>query len=154
MTQTHRAEPRLAKSADSSALAQGTWSSRRERTLLSRSARPEEVFDRLRQLIEEGRITEARRLTVEAARRFPDHPRVRLAKRVLNDGKATSNPWVQPTATAEIAWLDDPPDEARGKWVALIGGELVGIADSAKKLVESLALKDHRQLPVVQYIAP
>ncbi len=116
--------------------------------------RPEGVFERLRQLLEEGQIGEARRLTAEAVHRFPQHPRIRLAKRVLNDGRATANPWIQDTAAAEIAWLDDPPAVARGKWVALIGGELVGMADSAEELVDSLAAKNLSQLPVVQYVAP
>ena len=115
--------------------------------------RPEDVFARLHRLIAAGKVGAARRLVVEAARRFPRHPRIRLAKRILSDGKATANPWSQETAAAEIAWLDDPPAEARGKWVALIGAELIGMADSAEALVESLAGKKLNQLPVVQYVA-
>lgn len=114
---------------------------------------PERIFERLHQFIERGQTGDARRLAAEAARRFPEHPRLQLAKRTLEEGKATANPWSQETASAESAWLDDPPEEARGRWVALIGGELVGIGDSAEEVIATVTSKQLEQLPVVQYIA-
>ncbi len=123
------------------------------KALLPSKARPEDVFARLRCLIEEDQISRARKLTIEAARRFPDHEEIRLAKRILADGRATPNPYAQPTATAEIQWLEDPPEEARGKWVALIG-DLVGVADSVEELKQSLDSRKFEQFPLVQYVAP
>lgn len=63
-------------------------------------AAPEDAFEILRGFIEAGQIGKARELTREAVRRIPDHDRIRLAKRILNDGKAAPNPYVQPTAAA------------------------------------------------------
>ena len=108
----------------------------------------------LRSLIEKDQITQARTLALEAARRFPDDDKIRLAKRILAGGKAAPNPYAQPTATAEIEWLKNPPEETRGKWVALIGSALVGMADSAEELRQSLKTKKFDQFPLVQYVAP
>lgn len=92
-------------------------------------------------------------MLAEAGRRFPDHVRLQLAKRVLAESNSASSPFTQPTDGAEIEWLKDPPEEARGKWVALIGGELVGLADSAAELKTVLEARRYEQLPVVQFVA-
>ncbi len=122
-------------------------------SLPPRSLRPQEVLDRLRVLIEDGQIGAARRLTEEAAGRFPNYRAIRLARRILAPGTATSNPFVQATAAAESEWLDNPPDEARGKWVALIGSELVAMADSVEDLMESLKSRNPQKLPLVHRLA-
>ncbi len=116
-------------------------------------ARPAEILDHVRRLIGDGQVGTARRLLAAAARRFPDHPGIRLAKRILGKGKATPNPFVQPTAAAESEWLDNPPDQARGKWVALIGSELIDMADSVEELMASLKSRNLRQLPLVHHLA-
>ncbi len=153
MSTTKIPPPMLAKSRGSgpgTTRAEG----RAEAPLLPTKAAPEDVFDLLRDLIADDRVGTARRLLAEAVRRFPDHARIKLAQRVLAEGKASPNPFAQPTASAEIEWLREPPEEARGKWVALIGSELVGMADSAADLMAFLRSKHLDQLPVVQYIAP
>lgn len=127
--------------------------SRPEKEVLPARARPEDVFRLLHQFIEDGKIGKARRLTLEAERRFPDHARIRLAKRILNDGKATPSPVVEPTATAESEWLDNPPEQARGKWVALIGSELIAMADSMDELTGALKSKKLIQPPLVHHLA-
>lgn len=121
---------------------------------LPTDARPEDVLELVRRYVGKDQIGKARQLLAKAARRFPDHPQIRSANRVLAEARATPNPFVQATASAEIEWLREPPVETRGKWVALIGSKLVGMADSAEELMEALRPKRFEQLPVVQYIAP
>lgn len=121
--------------------------------LLPPGAQPGDFFKLLRNLIEADQIHQARRLIHEAVRRFPSDREVRRAKTILVDGKAKPNPYSQPTATAEIQWLANPPEEARGKWVALIGREVVGMADSVEELRESLSTQTFDQFPVVQHLA-
>ncbi|MCP4660388.1 MAG: hypothetical protein GY856_33725, partial [bacterium] len=103
---------------------------------LSPDTRPEDVLERLRQLVAEDQLTAVRQLTVEAAHRFPDHEKIQLARRVFSEAEAAPNPFVQPTTTAEIEWLNNPPEETRGKWVALVGSELVGLAETFENLVK------------------
>ena len=157
MSRTHSPSPLLARSADSSAL-QGTSKppqrARPGERLLPRDADPDDVLPLLRSLIETDQIERARQLTFEAVRRFPGHEQIRLARHILSVSKATPNRYVQPTATAEIEWLENPPEEARGKWVALIGRDLVAMADSPQELRTVLQDKKFDQYPVVQHLAP
>lgn len=145
----HPATPSLSRRAPGSPAS----SSSSGRDLLPSKARPEDVFVLLRSLIERDQIAQARKLTLEAVRRFPGDDKIRLAKQILAVGKATPNPYVQPTATAEIEWLKNPPEEARGKWVALVGSQLVGMADSVDELRQSLKSKKLDRYPLVQYVA-
>jgi hypothetical protein len=154
MSQTPTPLPMLAKTAEPFTSRILPRDPSPKEAILPPEADPEAAFELLRRLIEDGQIATARRLTVEAARRFPDHDRIRLARHILNDAKATPDPYVQPTAGAEIEWLKEPPEEARGKWVALIGSEVVSMADSADELMTTLRSKNLEHLPVVQYVAP
>jgi len=132
----------------------GVKSARAQESLPAELADPEEVFELLRQLIADGQVRTAREVLAEAGRRFPGHARIELAQRVLAEGNATPHSFAQPTAAAEIEWLREPPQEYRGKWVALVGNEVVDVADSAAELMDSLESKNLAELPVVQYLAP
>ena len=154
MTHKKTSSPMQAQPA-SAAASRVARSSRTARKLrLPSGATPEEFLELLRRLIADDQIGEARRQLVEAVRRFPGNPEIRLAQRVLGEGETSPNPFVQSTAGAEIEWLREPPPEARGKWIALIGSQLVGMADSADELMSSLRSERFEQLPVVQYVAP
>ncbi len=52
----------------------------------------------------------------------------------------------------ELEQLRNPPDEYRGKWVAVIGPEIVGVADSLKELVARLP-SNLEQTPLAVQIA-
>jgi len=154
MSRADRPSPMLAQPAGLGTTTPKTPSrSSLKKGLLPAKARPEDVFGLLRQLIETDQVEKARRLATEAAQRFPGSEEIHLAESILSEARTTPNPYVQPTATAEIEWLRSPPAGARGKWVALIGNEVVGMADSLEELKRSLETKKLDQYPVVQHIA-
>ena len=101
-------------------------------------AQPDEILDRIRVLLTDHSLL-ARRLAVEAAARFPEHAGIQQAKRILNDGKATvGSGGPEPSTAAEFAWLRHPPESARGKWVALVGREMIAAADTLAELTDFL----------------
>ncbi|MCP4654325.1 MAG: hypothetical protein GY856_02785 [bacterium] len=93
------------------------------------------------------------RLTAEAARRFPEHAEIRKANRILNEWNVTSSPQVEPSTSEEIEWVKNPPVDVHGKWVALIGSQLVGIADTATELMELIRSRNLPQKPLVHHFA-
>jgi hypothetical protein len=101
-------------------------------------AQPDEILDRIRALLTDHSLL-ARRLAEEAAARFPEHAGIRQAKRILNDGKATvGSGGPEPGTADEFDWLRHPPESARGKWVALVGREMVAAADTLAELMGDL----------------
>jgi hypothetical protein len=105
---------------------------------------PEALLARIRELVTDDFVG-ARLLAREAAARFPQHAGLRNARRVLDEGRATVVPDHRDvTRDEEFRWLSNPPQWARGKWVALDGGSLVAAADSLDELASAL---ESRQLP-------
>ena len=131
----------------------GRGSDRRKVSLLAPGADPEGVLERIRSLIDDDQVSTARRLALEAAAQFPRHAKIRNVKRILNDGRSTpSSEGPEPGSREELEWLSDPPEMARGKWVALIGSELVGLADTLADLMESLSSRSLPRKPLVHHL--
>ncbi len=105
-------------------------------------ADPDAVVEDILSLLSEERFQTAQRLASEAAVRFPDHRRVANVRRIFHrSGKAVRRPATEPNRREEMAWLRNPPESVRGKWVALVGSEMVAAADTLPKLAKSLRSK-------------
>ncbi len=101
-------------------------------------SRPGEALKRIRDLVTDHSIA-ARKLAGEAAARFPEHEAIQNAKRILCDGSAkVGSGGPEPSTTEDFDWLRHPPKSARGKWVALVGGKPVALAETLAKLTDSL----------------
>lgn len=114
----------------------------------------DEVLGAIRELLAIGRLTTARRLVERELGRFPDHAELGKLRRLLDLRKAKPSPLVEPSTSDEIEWLNDPPESARGHWVALIGREVVAMADSFRELKEALRSRDLAQEPLIHRVAP
>ena len=106
----------------------------------------------IRRLLDDGEIYDARRLAAAAAREHPDHPALLRLHEVLNIGRSQRGPATGRSIREDLEGLRDPPEEYRGKWVALIGKNVVGAAATLKELVAGLP-SDLEQTPLAVQIA-
>ncbi len=111
------------------------------------------VFKKVRKLLRDGEIHDARKLVEQAVARYPDYPGLRRTHEVLNEGRSRRRPATGRSIREELGWLRDPPDEYRGKWVAVVGRKVVGTADTLKELVADLPA-DLEPMPLAVQIAP
>ena len=108
---------------------------------------------RILTLLSEERFQTARRLALKAADKFPEHSRLQTARRVFdNRGEAIRRPGSGQSREEEFAWLNDPPESARGKWVALLGSELIGSAEKLQDLMELLRSKSLPKPALVHFV--
>jgi len=123
-------------------------------SLLPPDAQPDSIVNQVLALISDGQLLTARRIAVEAAARFPGHDKLRIAMRMLaGDGNpSVSSKGPERSTDEEYRWLQDPPEWAHGKWVALIGHEAIASADTLAELTESLKTKDLPQRPLVHRV--
>lgn len=118
----------------------------------ARHAAPKAVLDEIRSLLTDDFFA-ARELALEAAARFPQDEGIQNAKRILGDGKSTlGKGGPQPGQPKDIEWLRNSPKSTRGKWVALVDGELVDTADDFAELAHSLSSKKFSRAPLVHRI--
>ncbi len=113
-------------------------------TMIAPGAQADAVHQEIRTHLGEGRYRKAQRLAKEAAARFPDHPGIRTMNRGLNDWRVTTHTATGVDRTEEYAWMRNPPESVRGKWVALVGSEVAAAADTLAEVIEILR---PRQLP-------
>ncbi len=107
----------------------------------------------IRKLLHDGQIYDARRLAAEAVREHPEHTELHRTHEVLNVARSRSGrPATGRSTRAELDWLRDPPAALRGKWVAIIGRDVIGAADSLKELMADLP-PDLEQEPLAVQVA-
>ncbi len=110
------------------------------------------LLAKVRRLLRDGEIYDARQLAAEAVREHPGHPDLLRVHEVLNESRAQRRPATGRSIREELEGLRDPPEEYRGKWVAVIGRDIVGVAASLKELVAGLP-SDLEQTPLAVQIA-
>lgn len=88
-------------------------------------ATAEEFVEAIRSLLANGQAGVARRAAAEGAARFPDHPWIQKANRVINPHRVVTGPAKAPDRTREFAWLREHGGQYRDQWVALLGDELL-----------------------------
>jgi hypothetical protein len=99
----------------------------------------EPYVPRIRALVEEGRVREARALVKEALRESPSEPGVTGWSEVLAPAKILQTRSATDfDRSAEILWLEEHADEYRGQWVALLRNELLAHADTLEELTTKL----------------
>jgi hypothetical protein len=114
---------------------------------------PDSMAEQILGLLTDERFDAARKLAVAAASRFPGHARLQGLRGIFdNRGKAVPRPGHEPGRKEEFQWLRNPPETVRGKWVALVGSEMVGAADTLDKLIETLESKKLTRRPLVHQV--
>jgi hypothetical protein len=115
----------------------------------------EEDIRRLKRLIEESDVEEARRLSRELASRWPQSETIQHFARVLQP------PRVIPSApgprsrsfAADRAWLKEHAREYPGCWIATLGDRLIAAHPNVNSVIESVekAVDLTRELPLLHF---
>lgn len=89
--------------------------------------------------LELGLHSNARRLAEIAKKQFPENPIVKKYASILAPSKTINNHLPSdPDSAADMIWLKDHGREFHGRWVALIGGDLIASAPNYKELINLL----------------
>jgi len=91
--------------------------------------------ERIRSLVEEGRILEARDLLKTAGDQVPADSNLR---RILGPPRVSKSNVRDVDRSPEFLWLKKHAHEYQGKWVALLGENLVASSEALKELLAQL----------------
>ena len=83
------------------------------------------LASRIRSLIAGDEISSARQLAEGAVRRYPDCEELKLLLESLYPGDVTRRTLADSSHRNNMEWLSEHQREHRGKWVALLDGQLV-----------------------------
>jgi len=99
-----------------------------------------------------GQAGEERRTAARGAAAFPDDPWLRKANRVLNPSRIVSKPATAPDRTREFDWLRKHSAEYRGRWVALLGEELLSSGAQLEEVLSEVRSRNLDTKPLVHHI--
>lgn len=108
--------------------------------------------DAVRSSLGSGQAGEARRAAAQGAAAFPGDPWLRKANRVLNPSRIVSKPATAPDRTREFAWLRKHSAEYRGRWVALLGEELLSSGTKLEDVLSEVRSHNLDTKPLIHYI--
>ncbi len=113
---------------------------------------PAVELNRIRALLSEGLLRDARTVIAEALRRFPDNEGLYALSTLTAPSKATRSAVTFPRRAEELRWLDEHRDRYKGRWVALLGNVLIASADTMKQLLDAVAAKNIEGSPLVHKV--
>jgi hypothetical protein len=108
-----------------------------------------DIERQIRSLLAEGRIWEAQELLESAGDRVPAGSTIR---KVLDPPRIQESDLRDVDRSAEFHWLKTKAPEYQGKWVALVGEDLVAATDTLKELLARLAELQLERRPLIHHL--
>jgi len=118
----------------------------------SRSILNATYAERVRELISEERVADARRLLREGLESNPHDLHLNRLDRLLALPKTAKIAQRDVDRTEEFRWLVQHSDEYRDRWVAVRGKDLVASAESLKELRQILRDREFEIPPLIHRI--
>jgi len=108
-----------------------------------------DIEQQILDLLAEGQIWEAQELLKSAGDRVPAESKLR---EVLGPPRIRESPVKGVDRSAEFRWLKSHWEEYEGKWIALVGENLVACTDTLKELLARLAELQLEQKPLIHHL--
>ena len=110
------------------------------------------LASQIRSLIAEERISSARQLVDVAVRQHPDREELELLQKALYPGDVTRRQLPDSSHRNDMEWLTRHQEEHRGKWVALLDGQLVAANTDLEALMAALSPIGSVRRPLIHHI--
>jgi hypothetical protein len=104
--------------------------------------------ERIRSLLAEGQIWEAQKLFNASGDLLPADSKLR---EILSPPRITLSDERDVDRTPEYNWINTQADAYQGKWVALVGEDLVASSDSLKELLAKLDQLRFEREPLIHH---
>ena len=123
-----------------------------DRSQSAYNSNPAVIAKKIRALLGEGQLKAAQIMLERALQYHPGDAELIHLQDVISPGSITSVSGNSPNIKAELDWIADHREQYRGKWVALIGKQVIAIEDDAKQLLSKLKDKKTPESPFVHHL--
>lgn len=111
-----------------------------------------ELLDRLRILLAQGEVEDARRLAVQAAKQWPEDAAARHWARVLAPPRVVgTRPATGRSLEREYRWLGEHSREHPGCWLAVDGDQLLAVDRDLDRVLDTLRQLGDASDPLLHY---
>lgn len=106
-----------------------------------------------KQLLEHEQVTDARAFLERAIRKYPEDERLRKLHRAIAPGRVERRVTHYPDRTIEATWIQAHRVQYRGKWVALLGEQVLGIGDDLQTVLRLVREHQLDEPPLIHHFA-
>ena len=110
------------------------------------------IAQNIRSLLGGGQLKTAQAVLEKALLAHPGNAELLRIRDVIAPGCITSVPGNSPNIKAELDWIAHHREQYHGKWVALIGKQVIAIEDDTKELLSKLKDKNISESPFVYHL--
>ncbi len=103
----------------------------------------------VKHLLGQGRVAIARAILQRILLQYPTDEKLLHLYRAISPGKVVRSNVRYNDRTLEIDWIKANRSSYRGKWVALLGGKVIGIEDDLKTVLRMVEEKQLRETPLI-----
>jgi hypothetical protein len=128
-----------------------TWESMKSIVLGSyaKETGPTLALERAKNFLSDGCIIDARQVLQEALLRWPKDQGLLRLQRVISPGRVVAKEKQYKDRRSEISWIAENRQTYKGKWVALMGDQLIAMADDLKTLLDDLRERQLEEAPLI-----
>ncbi|MDE0697432.1 MAG: DUF5678 domain-containing protein [Boseongicola sp.] len=113
------------------------------------------LIERVKQLLDQQRIRDARRTLAVASNQYPESRQIAGLLRAIAPGQVSPTSLASPSRERETAWIRQHGHKYRGKWIALDEDRLIAFAGTLNELLAGLdASADQEKPPFIQHLHP
>jgi len=110
------------------------------------------AIEQIKDLISQGRLSEAHEHSIRAQNDFLGHPTITRLHRITAPPSVSRTLLARPSREREYQWLATHRENYIGKWVALDGATLLATADSVRALMKEIEKIPLARTPLVHKI--
>jgi hypothetical protein len=121
-------------------------------TVSGHVADPAAVAEQVRHWLGEGQLQAARQLLAGALKAYPADAELLSLQHAIAPGRVERTPGRYPNRQAELDWIARNRSRYQGKWVALVGEQVVAIEDDARVLLDKLKQQSLSETPLVHHL--
>ncbi len=110
-------------------------------------ARPFLLIERVKKLLGQQKIRDARRTLEIGSIRHPEDRQIASLLRAISPGRVSPTGWASTGRERETTWIKQHGYEYRGKWIALDEDRLIALADTLNELLAKLDTSSERKKP-------
>jgi hypothetical protein len=103
----------------------------------------------VKHLLGQGRVAIARAILQRILLQYPTDEKLLHLYRAISPGKVVRSNVRYNDRTLEMDWIKANRSSYRGKWVALLGGKVIGIEDDLKTVLRMVEEKQLRETPLI-----
>ena len=103
-------------------------------------------------LLGQGRVAIAREILQRILLKYPTDAKLLNLYRAVSPGKVVRSNVRYSDRTLEMDWIKANRSIYKGKWVALLGGKVIGIGDDLKTVLHIVQEKQLREIPLIHHL--